>query len=248
MIPVSPKNVSKLQDLSQQVSAEFKEYAYNVSHDLAAPLRAIVEFSRILQEECSGSLDAEHREYLDVIISNGQKMQTMIQGLLTYSRLNTLAKPFTILSTSKLVSDCLYALRDTVTSTNAKVTTDVLPDVYADAEQLQQVFHVLIENALKFNGKNHIPRVHLSVARQQNNWCFSVADNGIGIQTRFYEKIFKLFQRLHTDEEYEGVGVGLTLAQKIVQRHGGNIWVEPNNTQGSIFYFTIPAAMPVVSL
>jgi len=223
------------------ITEEFKEYTYSVSHDLSAPVRAMVEFSKILADENADTLNEEGKQYLSLIVENGVKLQAMMDGLLQYSRLNTMAKPFTRVDANRIIEDLRVILEKQILTTHTKIdVVGVLPTVVADIEQLMQVFQVLIDNAIKFQPAGNAPQVTISAREEGGFWQFAIKDNGIGIAPEYQEKIFKLFGRLHTDDEYSGVGIGLTLAQKIVQRHGGKIWYKPASETGSTFYFTLP--------
>ena len=221
------------------IAAEFKDYAYAVSHDLSAPVRAMVEFSRMLVEENAAALSADGREYLSLIVENGEKLQAMMDGLLQYSRLNTMAKPFTSVSIARLVEDCRTVLAPLIAQTGATFHIGALPTLTVDMEQVMLLFHALIHNAMTYRREGRAPHIVIGAEEKNGVWVFTVADNGIGIAEAHREKIFKLFRRLHTDEECAGIGVGLTLAEKIVRRHGGSIGVEQNPNGGSIFTFTL---------
>ncbi len=224
---------------AQEIAREFREYAYNVSHDLSAPVRGMVEFSRLLSTDQADVLSKDGKLYLALIIENGEKLYHMMDGLLAYSRLNT-ANPFSDVDCNLLLKNCLIVWDkiDTIYSSITEIVS--LPVVNADAEQIMQLFMILLDNAFKFHLPGSKPYIRVSAQRQAQEWCFSIADNGIGIDPAFGQRIFKLFQRLHTDREYPGIGAGLALAQKIVHHHGGKIWFEPTPRQGTTFLFTIP--------
>lgn len=206
------------------INEEFKQYAYSVSHDVSAPVRAMVEFSKLLSSEEAHALSPDGREYLALIIENGYKLQNMMDGLLQYSRLNTIAKPFEIVDLNFIVLSVLAELEEKITNSHAVIDIEKMPTVDADPEQMRKLFYALIDNAIKFHVQGNIPAIHISAAKQEDCWAISVADNGIGIAPRNYETIFQIFKRLHTDDEYPGVGIGLALAKKIVERHGGTIF------------------------
>jgi light-regulated signal transduction histidine kinase (bacteriophytochrome) len=222
------------------IQEEFKQYAYSVSHDVSAPVRAMVEFSKLLSSEEANALSPDGKEYLALIIENGYKLQTMMDGLLQYSRLNTLAKPFETVDLNFIASSVLTELEEQITNSHAVIDIKKLPIVDADPEQMRKLFYALIDNAIKFHASGNIPAIHISVEKQQTNWIISVADNGIGIAPRNYETIFQIFKRLHTDDEYPGVGIGLALAKKIVERHGGTIFCKVLAPSGTIFTITLP--------
>lgn len=222
------------------ILSEYQDYAYRISHDLNAPLRAIVEFSKILAQEHADKLDADAKEYLGLIVASGQKMQAMMEGLLQYSRINTLEKHFSPVDVGQVITDVLLITEEPIKKLGSELIIKDLPTLYADKEQIILLFKVLIDNAIKFQPSGHKPLVTISAEKKDNYWQFSVSDNGIGIQQQFQNKVFQLFAQLHSNNQYPGVGVGLTLAQKIVSHHGGSIWFESSMGKGSIFYFTLP--------
>lgn len=230
-----------IQENLQFIAAQFKDYAYRVSHDLNTPIRAMVDFSKILISEYDSSLSEEGQLYLSIIIENGVKMQSMMDGLLLYSRLNTMAKPLEATNVDNVVKDCIVSLEDLIAGTETEINVGELPIVVADAHQISTLFKELIENAIKFN-QNETPVIDITSIQNNGYWEFSIRDNGIGINPLYSDKIFQMFAKLHTDEEFPGVGVGLALAHKIVQRHGGQIWCEPNPNGGSTFSFSIPVS------
>ncbi len=225
---------------AEEILLEFQDYAYRVSHDLSAPVRSMVEFSKILSSEYGDKLDANAQEYLALIIESGHKMQGMMDGLLKYSRLNSLNKNFNLVDLGKVVKQTLLVLEEQIKKSNAKIVVGELPFLNADLEQISLLFNVLIDNAIKYQPVDNTPFINISAEKKNGFWQFAVSDNGIGIKQQFQDKIFKLFGRLHPDNQYPGVGIGLTLAQKIVNKHGGKIWVESTVGNGCIFYFTLP--------
>ena len=223
----------------QAIAREFRDYAYSVSHDLGSHARAMVEFSRLLSTDHAPALNDEGRLYLSLIVENGEKMYRMMEGLLAYSRLNTMAQPFSRTDCNLLVTEGMLALQEKMHAAEDAIEAEALPVIQADAGQMRQLFLILLDNALKFRAPGAPLRVKISASEEKDGWQFAVADNGIGMEPQFGERIFRLFQRLHPEEEYPGAGIGLALAQKIVQRHGGRIWVETGLGRGSTFYFTI---------
>lgn len=221
------------------LALEFQNFAYSVSHDLSAPVRAMVEFSKLLSSEYTDALSDEAKQYLALIIGSGGKLQAMMEALLQYSRVNTMAKPLADIETEPVLKACLAAAEKRLDRPAAEIETGKMPAVHADADQLRQLFDILVDNAVKFQPRGLTPHIRITAEPQGSLWRFSVIDDGIGIAPQHAEKIFKLFQRLHTDEEYPGVGMGLTIAQKIVRRHGGALWFEPRE-EGSAFHFTLP--------
>lgn len=225
-----------------QIAEEFRRYAYSVSHDVSAPVRAMVEFSKLLAAEDMDSLSEDCREYLSLIIENGQKLQVMMEGLLDYSRVNTLATPFEDVDLNKVINAVLFALEGRIRNAHAVVEVDWLPIVKGDEEQLRLLFHVLLDNALKFQPSGNIPNIHIYANKGMHGCTFCITDNGIGIPPRHSKIVFDLFKRLHTDEEYKGVGIGLTLAKKIVERHGGVIDCSGHLPAGTVITFNLNAA------
>ncbi len=223
-----------------QANAELERFIYVSSHDLQEPLRMVTSFLQLLQKKYRGNLDAEADEFITFATDGAMRMRDMIRGLLAYSRVNTRGKPFAETDSKKSLDYALRSLRPKIEETDAVVTHDPLPTVMVDGVQLGQAFEYLIDNALTFCDREPA-RIHVSAERQGQAWCFSVSDNGIGIDTQDAEQIFDIFQRLHTQAEYPGVGAGLAICKKIVERHGGRIWVESSVDQGATFYFTIPA-------
>jgi len=224
---------------AQEIADEFRHYAYSVSHDLGSPVRAMVELSKLLADEHTEALNDEGKEYLGLIIENGHKLQEMMEGLLQYSRLTSAAAPFVKTDMNKVVEGCLAEMKPSIVAAQAKIEMTELPVIEADPAQCGQLFQILIDNAIKFQPRKSVPHIRLAAERKGHGWEFSVSDNGIGIMPQHQEKIFQLFQRLHTDQEYSGVGIGLTLAQKIIQRHGGRIWHEQPDGKGAVFRFTL---------
>ena len=220
---------------------ELGQFAYIASHDLQEPLRVVASFSQLLARRYQGQLGTEADEFIAFIGNGVARMQGLINDLLEYSRVGTRGKPFEPTPCDALVEQVLSNLKVAITEVNATVTYDGLPTVQADATQLGRVFQNLIANALKFHHKDAPPQVQISAARQDRYWRFAVRDNGIGIDPAYHERIFVLFQRLHTSAEYPGTGIGLAICKKIVERHGGRIWVESAPGHGATFSFTIPA-------
>lgn len=223
------------------IQAEFEDYAYIVSHDLSAPVRAMVEFSKILATEHLSSLSPEGKECLSLIAENGQKLQEMMEGLLQYSRINSAEMNPVQVPVGKIIDDCRRKLQKQISATGATFDVGTLPPIKADVELLTQVFYILLDNAIKFQPKNGTPRITISAGKVDECWRFAVADNGIGIPPPFQDKIFKLFARLNDDDDYPGVGAGLTLASKALLKQGGEIWCESTPGKGSTFYFNLPS-------
>jgi PAS domain S-box-containing protein len=227
------------EDLARS-NVELERFAYVASHDLQEPMRTVRSFGQLLQRRYGNLFTAEAGEYLRFITDGVQRMQTLINDLLTYSRVSSQGGAFANSDCSHILAMVLESLHSTIEAQQAEVTSDPLPVVLGDATQLGQVFQNLLANAIKFRRPDRPPRVHVSVAARGGDWVFSVRDNGIAIAPEYFERIFVIFQRLHTIEEYGGTGIGLAICKKIVERHGGRIWVESKVGEGTTFYFSIP--------
>jgi PAS domain S-box-containing protein len=248
----------------ERSNRDLENFAYVISHDLREPLRMVTSFLRLLEQRYEGRLDAKGKEYVDYAVDGAARMRAMIDALLDLSRVKTRGRPFEEVDTEEVLVRTLRVLARAVEESGAEVTHDPLPAVLGDAAQLAQLFQNLIANAIKFGRDEVAPHVHISVVpacmhahplppsgaphREESEgegsgfWCFSVRDNGIGIDAGQADRIFEIFQRLHTEEEYPGLGMGLALCKRIVERHHGQIWVESAVGEGSTFYFTLPKA------
>ncbi|MDI6719607.1 MAG: PAS domain S-box protein [Methanomicrobiales archaeon] len=221
---------------------DLERFAYAASHDLQQPLRTITSYSRLLARRYRGKLDADADEFIGFIEQGGRRMQALITDLLEYSRVSTRARPLEPIPAGKPLEEALENLRFPIGESGAEISSSPLPTVLADPHQLRQVFQNLIENAIKFRRAEERPRVRIAAEREGTMWRFSVSDNGIGIEPQYFDRIFVVFQRLHGQDRYEGTGIGLALCRRIVERHGGRIWVESEPGKGSTFHFTLPAA------
>lgn len=226
------------EDLARS-NAELEQFAYVASHDLQEPLRMVASFTQLLSRRYKGKLDADADEFIGFAVDGAQRMQTLILDLLSYSRLSTKGQSPQRINTSSACEAAIAQLRQSISEKNAIVTVEPLPTVVGYNTQLTQLFQNLIGNALKYCNRQQ-PEVHVSAAANADHWVFSVRDNGIGIEPQYFERIFQMFKRLHTREQYSGTGIGLALCKKIVARHRGQIWVESQPGQGSNFIFTIP--------
>jgi signal transduction histidine kinase len=220
-------------------NTELKQFAYAASHDLREPLRSIAGFVKLLEKRYKGKLDEKADEFIAYIIEGVKRMDMLIDDLLEYSRVEAKGKAFGPINCSVALQQAVNNLHSAIEESGAELTFDLLPTVMADASQLSRLFQNLISNAIKFRGSGPL-KIHISAQQKDNKWIFSVKDNGIGIDPQFFERIFVIFQRLHTTREHEGTGLGLAICKKIVDRHGGKIWVESEPGKGSTFYFTIP--------
>jgi PAS domain S-box-containing protein len=220
-------------------NVELEQFAYAASHDLQEPLRMVASYVQLLERRYKGKLDADADDFIAYAVDGATRMQGLINDLLTYSRVGTRGEPFEPTNCSAVLDQTLANLEMTIEKSGAVVTHDALPTIMADALQLVQLFQNLIGNAIKFRGEE-LPRVHVSAEQKENEWIFSVRDNSMGIDPQYAERIFQVFQRLHTRMEYPGTGIGLAVCRRIVERHGGRIWVESEPGKGSTFYFTMP--------
>jgi len=228
----------KAQELARS-NDDLKEFAYAISHDLKEPLRVVAGFVKLLEKRYRDGLDEKAHEFIEYTVDGVKRMQLMIKDLLEYSLVGTKVKDAEPTDSALVIEQALLNLKTAIEESGAEVTYDPPPKVMADASQLTRLFQNLIGNAIKFRGKDAL-KIHISSEQRDNEWIFSVQDNGIGIDRVHFGRIFVIFQRLHTREEYDGTGIGLAICKKIVERHGGRIWVESETGKGSTFYFTIP--------
>lgn len=219
---------------------ELERFAYVVSHDLQEPLRTVSSYVQLLSRRYRDRLDADAVDFIDFTVGGVRRMQQLIADLLTFSRVGTRGAPLVPTGMQAVYENTLASLRAALDESNATVTADPLPTVMADAGQLAQLLTNLLGNALKFRG-NQPSHVHVGATRAGRMWTITVQDNGIGIAPEYFERIFVIFQRLHSREEYAGTGVGLAICKRIVERHGGRIWVDSTPGQGARFSFTLPA-------
>ncbi|MBW8907339.1 MAG: PAS domain S-box protein [Betaproteobacteria bacterium] len=223
----------------QRSNAELEQFAYVASHDLQEPLRMVSSYTQLLARRYSDKLDGDAREFMNYVVDGAARMKQLIEDLLAYSRVGTKGKEFKPVSLEAPLKRAVTNLRAAIEESGAAVSWDSLPRVDVDEVQLVQLFQNLIGNALKFRGQAP-PRIHVSAQEENAEWRVSIADNGIGIEPQYFERIFMLFQRLHTMGEYPGTGIGLAICKKVAERHGGRIWLESQLGAGSTFHFTLP--------
>jgi PAS domain S-box-containing protein len=225
----------------ERSNAELEQFAYVASHDLSEPLRMVAGFVQLLSDRYEGRLDGDADEFIGYTVDGVRRMQSLIDDLLAYSRVGRSVHDERV-ELDDVLEDARAALRGVIADREATIETEALPAVIGDARELRQVMQNLLSNAMKFVASDKTPQVSVSAARRGDMWEVSVSDNGIGIASQHAERIFKMFQRLHGRDSYEGTGIGLAICKKIVERHGGTIGVEPVEGGGSVFRFTAPAA------
>ncbi len=226
-----------IKDLKRS-NEDLQQFAYVASHDLQEPLRAIISFSQLLEEKYHDKLDEDGKEYIYFITDGAKKMNVLIKDLLSYSRITTQANPIEWHDLEPILNDVIFNLQEAIKESGAVITHDPLPTLKVDRIQFLQLFQNFLSNAIKFRNVDP-PKIHIGVKRLSNYWIFSIKDNGIGIDPKYHDRLYNIFYRLHTKEEYPGTGIGLPICKKIVQRYGGEVWVESELGKGSTFYFTI---------
>jgi light-regulated signal transduction histidine kinase (bacteriophytochrome) len=228
---------------------ELQQFAYITSHDLQEPLRTIASFTQLLERRYKNKLDSDADEFIDFVVDAAARMKEMIQGLLDYSRVGTKGGEFNFTDTKKVLTIVLSNLHAAIIENKAEIDYDELPIVLADENQLIQLFQNLISNAIKFKKKNVTPKIRISTRKDEKKgeYIFSVSDNGIGLEPQYKNKVFEVFKRLHAMDEYKGAGIGLAISKRIIERHGGRIWVESELGKGSTFYFTLPMRLAKIS-
>ncbi len=243
-IDITPSKVAEqeLQETLKQLkrsNAELEQFAYVASHDLQEPLRMITSFLQLLQRRYEHQLDSDANEFIQFAVDGAARMQELVNDLLTYSRIGRKTGKFEDVNTEDILKQITFDSRVLIEEKNADISYGNLPMVWADYTQLVQVFQNLISNSIKYNEQEH-PTIHISAEKKVNDWVFKVEDNGIGIDSKHGDRVFKIFQRLHGRDEYEGTGIGLAIVKRIIEQHGGMIWYDSKPGEGSIFYFSIP--------
>jgi PAS domain S-box-containing protein len=237
----SEEHLGKTMAELKRSNDELEQFAYVASHDLQEPLRMVASYTQLLAQRYKGRLDSDADEFIAYAVDGCNRMQGLIQDLLSYSRAGANTGAMHRTSCEDALARAVKNLQATIEASKAMVDHDPLPAIVTDETQLVQVFQNLIGNAIKYRGAE-LPHVHISATREANEeWIFSVRDNGMGIEPQYFDRIFVLFQRLHGQKEYQGTGIGLAMCKKIVDRLGGRIWVESQLTKGSTFYFALPA-------
>lgn len=223
----------------EQSNRQLEQFAYVASHDLQEPLRMVSGYLQLIDRRYRDQLDTDGREFMQFAVDGASRMQQLIRDLLSYSRIETKGRPFALVDLAATLAQTLTNLQVLIDESQAVITHDPLPALMGDTTQLGQLLQNLLANAIKFRGKAP-PRIHLRVEPADDEWRFAVQDNGIGFEPQYAERIFLIFQRLHTRESYPGTGIGLAICKRIVERHGGKIWVESTPGVGSTFYFSLP--------
>ena len=217
---------------------DLQRFAYIASHDLQTPLRSIASFVDLLQSTYGSALDAQAQDWLARVSKSVTHLQTLIGDLLEYSRVDAKPRAFERVSMREVLDHASSLLDTAVREAGATITADQLPEVVGDRSQLVQLLTNLVGNAVKYHGRD-APRVHVAARARSDDWIFEVRDNGIGIASKHQQQVFEIFKRLHDQKEYPGTGIGLAICRRVVDRHGGKIWVESEVGHGSIFFFTI---------
>jgi signal transduction histidine kinase len=249
---IEDKNVALVREVRERQMAEerlarsneeLQHFAYIASHDLQEPLRMIASFLQLLKLDYGDRIDVEGKEYIRFAVEGAGRMQALIEDLLTYSRVETKGREFAPIDMEEILERVIIDLQKIIQESGATVTHDPLPTIKADSLQMMQLLQNLINNGIKFH-RDEPPRVHVSARLEEGQWHFLVTDNGIGIEPQYQDRIFIIFQRLHTRDEYPGTGIGLAVCKRIIDRHGGRIWIESELGKGSTFHYTIPVDPP----
>ncbi len=222
-----------------RANVELEKFAYVASHDLQEPLRNVVNFSQLLEQRYADKLNHDGKEFVGYIQSSAQHMRILIDDLLAYSRLGAKALSLSAVDCEKMLAEVLEDLKSATQKSACVIEHDPLPEILADAGQIKQLFANLLSNAIKFRSAEPL-RIHVGAALQGDHWTFTVRDNGIGINPKYFSRIFEMYERLHSMNTYPGTGIGLALCKKIVEEHNGRIWVDSEEGRGAAFHFSIP--------
>ncbi len=243
---VQREQILKLNEVLSQSNEELERFAYICSHDMQEPVRMMNSYAGLLEEKCAGLLDEKGNKYLRFIIGNAQRMQKMIQDILTFSRVGREEVKVEKVNCNEIFREVLAEFETVIKEKNAHVVCGDLPTLETSPTLMRVLFQNLIGNALKFQDGSKPPEINIQAERQENMWEFSVRDNGIGIDPAFYDKIFTIFQRFHRKEDYPGTGIGLSTCRKFIKLCGGNINFESKPGQGTVFFFTIPCSRKAI--
>ncbi|MGI9554245.1 MAG: ATP-binding protein, partial [Thermodesulfobacteriota bacterium] len=233
------EQLARSSEALERSNKELEQFAYVASHDLQEPLRMITSYVQLLKRRYGDNLDSDANDYIDFAVDGAERMKILIQDLLTFSKVGISREEFRLTSTQSVLDEVLSNLEISIKENSAVISSDPLPDLVADRTQIIQLFQNLINNAIKYRG-DRSPEINIEVHDNYSEWLFCFKDNGIGIDPLYADQIFVIFQRLHGKSEYSGTGIGLSIAKRIVERHGGKIWVESEPGKGSSFRFTIP--------
>lgn len=239
------KELETVKDELALLQAEYEEFVYIISHDLSAPLRQVKSFSEIIVSKHGDSFDEKTKHHFGLISSGSTQATQIVDAIKNYSRLTTRAKPFTLVDCNKLVAQALDNLSTEITESGASITCDKLPTIIGESEQLLMLFECLIKNALTYQLPENKPVIAISTRDDDHFWHFCISDNGIGVPTNLSEKIFKVLRRGVSNKKYPGMGMGLALVKKILQKHQGDISVEQENETGAVFNFKISKELSV---
>ncbi len=234
-IQTQAKTITKLQNSNE----ELEQFAYVASHDLQEPIRMVISFTQLLQRRYADKLDSDAQEFIHYAVDGAKRMKELIDTLLDYSRVITTKEKFKKFSVQSIIKNICDDLEELINETGIKIIYKDLPDIYSDETMITRVFTNLLSNSIKYRREKN-PEVRISARQEEAGWLFSVKDNGIGIDEKYFDKIFILFKRLHGKNEYPGTGIGLATSKKIVENLGGKIWLESKINDGTTFYFTIP--------
>jgi light-regulated signal transduction histidine kinase (bacteriophytochrome) len=223
----------------RRANEDLQQFAYSASHDLQEPIRNVAIYSQIISRRYGALLDDQGQEYLVFLTEGAKRLATLVSDLLAYTRASMADLSEGLTSADEAVKAATANLAEAIRECGGVITCDPLPEICMGESHLQQVFQNLIANAIKYRSNNP-PRVHVSAVQKDTLWCFSVRDNGIGIDPQYKDRIFGLFKRLSNDRTYSGTGIGLAICQRVVERYGGGIWVESEPGKGATFYFTVP--------
>jgi light-regulated signal transduction histidine kinase (bacteriophytochrome) len=239
-LEIQKTSLQESADALKRSNQELEQFAYVASHDLQEPLRMVLMYCTLLEKRLGEKLEQDAKEFIHFAIDGAQRMQGMIRDLLTFSRISSQRQPFEKVCMKTVMEHVTLSLAAAIEEKKAHVTFGELPDVLADASQIERLMLNLVSNGIKYQSGEAAPNVSVTAVEQNGEWQFSVQDNGIGIAPKYRERVFGVFARLHSREEYEGTGIGLAICKKIVEQHGGRIWIDSAPEHGSIFRFTLP--------